>query len=227
MHNPENMPYPNTVGLTSSDVKKSIAFYRDKLGFTLRECFPNEEKPMWASLALDKQSVMFGQSMSDGDCEGMAKSNPAHAAFWKEQHGRFMQGTHGAGVSLYFMVPDVDAQASKMTSKGAKPVLPPTTQFYGLRDTVITDPDGYTLVFYTPVKMSTCQSCAMPLKDATPGQMYCQYCTDEKGQLKSYEQVFEGTVTGFFMAMQKMPRDKAEKAAKEHLSKQPAWAMHG
>jgi hypothetical protein len=53
--------------------------------------------------------------------------------------------------------------------------------------------------------------------------MYCQYCTDEKGALKPYEAVFEGTTQGYFMAMQKMPRPQAEKAAREHLAKMPAW----
>jgi hypothetical protein len=53
--------------------------------------------------------------------------------------------------------------------------------------------------------------------------MYCQYCSDEKGKLRPYEQVFEGTVTGYFMGMQKMPGPAAEKAAKEHLAKMPAW----
>ena len=85
------------------------------------------------------------------------------------------------------------------------------------------DPDGYRLVFYTPVAMESCQSCGMPLADAEPGQMYCDYCTDEKGTLRPYEQVFEGTVTGYFMGMQKMGRKDAEKAAKEHLGKMPAW----
>ena len=56
--------------------------------------------------------------------------------------------------------------------------------------------------------------------------MYCQYCVDERGQLKPYSQVLEGTVAGYFMGMQKMERSAAERAAKEHLSKMPAWQMH-
>ena len=85
------------------------------------------------------------------------------------------------------------------------------------------DPDGYRLLFYTPIQMSSCQSCGMPLKDAKPGSMYCQYCTDDKGNLKPYEKVFEGTTTGYFMAMQKLPRKDAEAAAKKHLATMPAW----
>ena len=68
-----------------------------------------------------------------------------------------------------------------------------------------------------------CQSCGKPLANVEPGMMYCEYCTDEKGQLRPYEQVLEGTTTGYFMAMQKMPRKDAEKAAKTHLATMPAW----
>ena len=64
-----------------------------------------------------------------------------------------------------------------------------------------------------------CESCGMTIDDGT----YCEHCTDDKGALRSFEQVFEGTVTGYFMGMQQMPRDEAEQAAKEHLSKMPAW----
>jgi hypothetical protein len=37
--------------------------------------------------------------------------------------------------------------------------------------------------------------------------------------------VLEGTITGYFMGMQKMERSEAEKAAREHLATMPAW--HG
>jgi hypothetical protein len=67
----------------------------------------------------------------------------------------------------------------------------------------------------------------MPLKDAAPGVMYCGYCTDSSGKLKPYDQVLEGTTQGYFMAMQKMPRPQAEKAAKDHLAKMPAWRVKG
>ena len=54
--------------------------------------------------------------------------------------------------------------------------------------------------------------------------MYCEYCTDDKGTLKPYEAVLEGTTVGYFMAMQKLKRPEAETAARSHLSKMPAWA---
>ena len=100
----------------------------------------------------------------------------------------------------------------------------PKDQFYGQREFSVRDPGGYRLCFYAPITMESCQSCGMPMADAEPAQMYCGYCTDEKGKLRPYEQVLEGTVTGYFMGMQKLPRADAEKAAKAHLAKLPAWA---
>ena len=61
-------------------------------------------------------------------------------------------------------------------------------------------------------------------RDAKPGAMYCDYCTDDGGQLRPFEDILEGTITGYFMGMQKMERGPAEAAAKEHLAKMPAWA---
>ncbi|MEM7305911.1 MAG: hypothetical protein AAF682_04540 [Planctomycetota bacterium] len=48
-----------------------------------------------------------------------------------------------------------------------------------------------------------------------------------QGRAEPYEEVFKGTVTGFFMGMQKMERSPPEAAAKEHLARMPAWMMHG
>lgn len=215
---------PNSVSFTVRDCAKTLAFYRDKLGFELRECWPDEKKPMWANVVLGGQSVMFGAAMKPEDVGKMCGGDAAKEKYWRAQADRFAKNEPGVGVQVYLMVPDVDAYAAKLEKNGVQLVLKPATQFYGLRDTCVADPDGYTLVFYTPVAMSSCQSCGMPLADAKPGQMYCSYCTDDKGLLRPYEQVFEGTVSGYFMGMQKMPRNEAEKAAREHLKKMPAWS---
>lgn len=218
-----NDRFPIMVGFTVTDMVKSLAFYRQKLGFTLSECFPNEQAPVWASLTFKGQVVMLSQGMPAAQIEQMLGKDPTAARFWGRQATRFAEHPRGVGNNLYLHVPDVDAFAAQIAKAGLKPDLPPTTQFYGLRDIVVTDPDGYVLTFYTPIAMPNCQSCAMPLTNGKPGQMYCDHCVDANGQLKPYEQVFEGTVTGFFMAHQKMDRKTAEQAAKAHLAKMPAW----
>ena len=215
-----------SVGFTSTDMKKSLAFYRDQLGFKLTESWPDDKAPMWMNLKLGEQSVMFGAAMSPEQAGDMCKGDERTMKFWTEKATAFQKHAHGVGVNVYIHVPDVDAYHAQVTKKQVNISLPPKSQFYGLRDFVVTDPDGYMLTFFTNIKLENCQSCGMPLADAQPGQMYCEYCTDEKGRLQPYEKVFEGTVTGFFMNMQKMPRKDAETAAKAHLSKMPAWAAH-
>lgn len=214
---------PLSVGYTVRDMKKSLAFYRDLLGFEMKECWPSADEPWWCSLQRDGQTIMLGADMGAGGDESCGGMTGADVDWHKSGTETWRKGIVGAGVNLYVLVDDVDAYHAQVTKKGGEPRYEPKTQFYGIRDFGIEDPDGYRLIFYTPVTMESCQSCAMPLTDAQPGQMYCQYCTDDHGQLRPYEQVFEGTVTGFFMGMQKMDRKAAEAAAKEHLAKMPAW----
>jgi len=215
--------YPMSVILTVRDAAKSVAWYRDVLGFKLEQSWPDETKPMWANLVLDGQSVMLGQMMDPASSGDMCAHDPAAKAEWEVLYKEMKGNKSGVGIQTYLAVKDIDAYHATITKKGVKST-PPKNQFYGLREIHVQDPDGFRFVFYTLIKMASCQSCGMPLTDAKPGEMYCHYCTDEHGKLKPYETVLEGTTTGYFMQMQKMPRDKAEAAAKEHLGKMPAWA---
>jgi uncharacterized glyoxalase superfamily protein PhnB len=216
-----------SVSLMATDMHQSIRFYRDQLGFELQECWPDEQNPLHCGLVLGTQSVMLGKASPPEEMEKFCADDPAAAKFWAERSRQFAKSTPGAGVTLYLFVEDVDAYVAQFTEKGVAASLATKTQFYGLRTSVVTDPDGYTLTFYTPVAISSCQSCGMPMSEAKPGRMYCAYCTDERGVLRPYEQVFEGTVSGYFMEMQKLSRKEAEKAAREHLKKMPAWAARG
>jgi uncharacterized glyoxalase superfamily protein PhnB len=216
---------PLSVMLTVKDMAKTIAFYRDVCGFELKEKWPDTDTPMWANLMLGKQSVMIGPSMNPdqmgADCGHDV--DPGTKAYWKSAYEDFQKTKPGVGIFIYLAVDDVDAHHDRVVTTGAKNVGKPTSQFYGIRDYWIEDPNGYRLQFYTAIQLANCQSCGMPMKDAKPGAMYCQYCTDGSGKLKPYEAVFEGTTQGYFMAMQKMARPQAEKAAREHLAKMPAW----
>ncbi len=215
--------YPNCVMLTCKDMGRSIAFYKNVLGFELKECWPDEKNPQWANLVLDRQSIMMGGDCDPDTAKACGDVTAEQKTWWRERHQAWQKNAPGVGLFLYLTVPDVDAYFATVKDRGGKPATTPQTQFYGLRDFAIADPDGYQLVMYTPVAMASCQSCGMPLKDGKPGQMYCGYCTDEKGQLKPYETVLQGTIHGYFMGMMHMEKPAAEKAAREHLSKMPAW----
>jgi uncharacterized glyoxalase superfamily protein PhnB len=213
-----------SVHLTSSDMASSLRFYRDQCSFELKESWPSEEDPQWANLVLHGQSVMIGSVPPEEGLEEMCGGDPDAVRYWRGELEALRNNRCGVGVALYVQVPDIDAYASGLRERGVAFEGGPKTQFYGIRELRVNDPSGYVLVFHTPVAMSECQSCGMPLADAAPGQMYCSYCIDEDGKLRPYEQILEGTVTGYFMGMQKMSRADAERAAREHLARMPAWA---
>jgi len=223
----ERQQYPLTVMLTARDMKKETKFLTETLGFTMGEAWPDRENPMWANFLLDRQSVMVGALMSPDDAAKMCAGDEGALTYMKTLHDEFQANRPGVGVMIYIEVRDVDAYHARVAAKYLEHVSKPKTQFYGQREFALQDPEGYRFMFYTPVKMAQCQSCGMPLADAKPGQMYCPYCADEKGNLKPYETIFEGTVSGYFMGMMKMSRADAEKAARERLKKMPAWAGRG
>jgi len=220
----EDRQHPLTVHLTSRDVPRSIEFYREKLGFELKECWPDENDPMFASLLLNKQAILLGGHVPAAEAGKWCGDDEALRGYFAAFSEEFEANAPGAGVTIYLEVDDVDAYHATLAGRGVEAMLEPKTQFYGQRDFPVRDPDGYRLTFYAPVAMASCQSCGMPMTEAAPGQMYCQYCTDDQGRLKPYEAVLEGTIQGYFMGMQKMERPAAESAAKEHLAKMPAWS---
>ena len=219
----ERKQYPLAVMLTARDMRLETKFLTETLGFTMNEAWPDRENPMWANFLLDGQSVMVGSLMSVQDAEKMCAGDEGALTYMRTLHDEFESNRPGVGVMIYIRVPDVDAFHARVAAKYQQHVGKPKTQFYGQREFALQSPAGYRYMFYAPVKMEQCQSCGMPLADAKHGQMYCQYCTDEKGTLKTFETVFEGTVSGYFMGMMKMSRTDAEKAAHEHLKKMPAW----
>ncbi len=219
--------YPLAVMFTSRNTARSVAFYRDILGFEVEGTWPGPANPLWANVTLDRQSIMIGAHVSAEQagetCGGDAGAAQSHKTLGRE----FETNRPGVGVVTYILVQDVDHYHAGLARKGVRGLPPPRTQFYGIRDFGLQDPDGYRLIFYSPVTMTSCQSCGMPLKDAAPGQMYCPYCTDAAGRLKPYESVLEGTIAGYFMDLQDLPRPDAEQAAKAHLARMPAWSMRG
>jgi len=215
---------PLTLMLTCRDTRRSLAFYRDTLGFELEAAWPDEERPAWANLLMGTQSLMIGARMSPADAEKMCGGDEGAANYMKTLAAELEENRPGVGVVIYVQVPDVDAYRAGLLEKGLEGLAEPRTQFYGIRDFALADPDGYRFLFYTRVGVTSCQSCGMPLTDAGEGRIYCGYCTDAQGRLKPYDAVLEGTTRGYFMALQKLPRERAEKAAREHLAKMPAWA---
>lgn len=141
--------HPNAIHLTVASVPRAVRFYEEKLGFKTIESFP-PDKPVWANLVLDGQALMLGElpSLQEARQFGMGQEE---IEVLKQDARAFARGGPGVGVSYYVQVKDVDAFARRLKKRRVKPLLPPKTQFYGIRDLQLTDLDGYRIVFYMPV----------------------------------------------------------------------------
>ena len=232
--------------LAARDIKETIRFYTEKLGFTVRMTFPTADNPEYVDLSKDGVVLMFIPVANMGVDAGAAL---------------------GVGVNLYIEIDsEIDAYYGELRGKGVKLVEDIKDEPFGIRDFTIEDTDGYKLTFSRPIGKN-CMSCGMPmvkLEDATlswvlvdflvnlkagekktfslqkgrgrkpkvkledfgggsPASIYCQYCSNPDGSLKSYEDVLNG-VTGFMMSTQGLDRAAAESKAKEHLAAMPAWS---
>jgi uncharacterized glyoxalase superfamily protein PhnB len=200
-----------------------VHFYRDLLGFEVLEAWPDREKPLWARMVLNGQSVMLAGKCDFDSIEKQCANDEVAERIAKRALLAFEENASGVGILVYIEVPDIDAYFADVQRRGLKTEGEPKSQFYGIREWGVDDMDGYRLMFHTPIQLETCQSCSMPLTEAKPGQMYCTFCADEAGDLRPYEQILESITTGFFMGVHNMTREVAEPAAREHLSKMPAW----
>lgn len=106
-------------------------FYVDVLGFTLDGKWGDDmSKPTWMSLSYGDVNLMFVTTWTD---------IPA------ELHGKPTMTGY-----LYFYPDDVDAYAAQVRAKATLD-FEPEDQEYGMRDFGIRDPNGYYLMFGSPV----------------------------------------------------------------------------
>ena len=118
-----------TPSLIVRDVERSTAFYRDVLGFAIKTTVPDESPFVFVWLERDTVPVFLN------DPGAVANDIPAAA-------GRAPGGT----ATLFFVVTDVDALHAQVAPH-APVVMPLKTQFYGMREFAIEDPDGHVLTF--------------------------------------------------------------------------------
>jgi catechol 2,3-dioxygenase-like lactoylglutathione lyase family enzyme len=119
--------------LNVQDVSRSLAFWRDVLGFEVVSTWDSEGRMAWARLRNGAISVMLNG-------RGGA---PAH----RTARERYTDAV------LYFGVDDVHALVRDLRSKGVE-VEDPESQEYGLDEVVIRDPDGYDLAFTSPTDVA-------------------------------------------------------------------------
>jgi uncharacterized glyoxalase superfamily protein PhnB len=109
-------------GFTVSDLQKSIAWYRDVVGFKIDEKWERDGKLMGVSLTAGDTTFMIGQDD------------------WQKGRDR----VKGVGFRIYCTTKqDVDALAAAIKARGGNLDSEPTDQPWGSRDFSLTDPDGF------------------------------------------------------------------------------------
>jgi uncharacterized glyoxalase superfamily protein PhnB len=109
-------------GFTANDLAKSLAFYRDVLGFVVEERWERDGKLAGVSLRAGDVTFMLGQDD------------------WKKGRDR----KKGEGFRIYCTTTqDVDALAKGIVARGGTLDQEPLDQPWGMRDFALTDPDGF------------------------------------------------------------------------------------
>ncbi len=109
-------------GLTVNDLEKSIAWYRDVMGFVVKEEFRQDGRIVGASVRAGAIDFMLGQ---DDFAKGRDRDK-------------------GVGFRMYCETrQDVDELAADIKARGGTLLSEPTDQPWGYRDFAIEDPDGY------------------------------------------------------------------------------------
>lgn len=118
-----------TPNLIVRDVAKSTAFYRDILGFEIKEAVPDKKPFVFVWLARDGVSVFLNDSKAI-----------------EHEYAGADQLTRGGTAAMFFVISGVDAYHAIVAPK-VNIVMPLKTQFYGMREFAITDPDGHIITF--------------------------------------------------------------------------------
>ncbi|WLD13238.1 VOC family protein [Planctellipticum variicoloris] len=109
-------------------MSRSLAFYRDQLGFRITQDWSPDGRLAWCRLERDGVALMLQQACDE--------DGPAAGRGW--------------GVMFYFSCADASAEYERLQASGVN-VAPPEVAFYGMNQLVVTDPDGYELCFQNPV----------------------------------------------------------------------------
>jgi len=67
-----------------------------------------------------------------------------------------------------------------------------------------------------------CESCGMSIDDGT----YCQYCVNEKGELKAFDELFERMVQWTVKEEKNISHEDAKIKTRAYMRAMPAWKNH-
>ena len=194
--------------LAARDLKETIEFYKNNLGFQVGMAFPDRDNPEYVDLSKDGMVLMFIPAKDQGI----------------DVNARF-----GTGVILYMQIDsDIDEYYKELKGNNVKITVDIKDEPFGVRDFTIEDNNGYLLTFNQLIAKK-CVSCGIPMSKledfgaGNPANITCVHCSNPDGSLKSYDEVYAGMIQ-FMMTTQNMDRTTAEGAAKDYMAKMPAWS---
>ena len=118
-----------TPNLLVQDIDRSTAFYRDVLGFAVKQTVPDAAPFVFVWLERDGVPVFLN------DPKAVEHDYPGA-----------MRRPFGGSATLFFVVTGVDALHEAVAPR-ANLVMPLKTQFYGMREFAVEDPDGHIITF--------------------------------------------------------------------------------
>lgn len=111
--------------LSTEDLGKALAFYRDLLGGTETFRFPPEGPPAFVALRLGESELGLG---------AITGTPPLH--------GQPLRPARGHRIELCVYVDDVDATVERLRGAGVPILVEPANQEWGERIAYAADPDG-------------------------------------------------------------------------------------
>ena len=113
--------------LAVRNMKQSIEFYKNSLGFKMGMAFPDADNPEYTDLSKDGMVLMFipVENVGVGKVERL-----------------------GIGVNIYIQIDgDIDEYYNELKNRDVKIVVDIKDEPYGIRDFTVEDIDGYKLTF--------------------------------------------------------------------------------
>jgi lactoylglutathione lyase len=123
----------STPNLFTNDLDRSVAFYRDVLGFTLVTTVPDAPPFVFALLQRDDVTVYVN------DMASASREMPDMPGMASVVVGR-------SGVTLFVHMQEIAAFWDTVRSR-APVVMPLKHQWYGMTEFSVADPDGYVVTF--------------------------------------------------------------------------------
>jgi uncharacterized glyoxalase superfamily protein PhnB len=121
-----------TPNLVVADLDKSLKFYRDILGFSISQTVP------------DKPPFIFAW-MKRGEAELFLNVNMPPQPGEPDLYAGKPIG--GGTLSLYLVMEGIDELYASVQQQKIPIVIAMHTQFYGMKEFAVHDPDGYLLIF--------------------------------------------------------------------------------